>query len=652
MKKALRCLASLMWLTAEATASTVELPVIDDASLSPNGESLLMLRSDGEAYELVVRRTPDGDDRVILAAGSPPRLLNWCRWANDTRIVCSWRFSYRITRVGRVTATRLLAIDHDGSDLIELDAQTRNLIGRPQQYEPQIQDRVVSWLPGDDQHILVQLNRLDPNRPSVYRLNIYNNRLTKAFKHRSQIRHWYADSNGRVRIGVGFRTGDRPIVFRVDKTPKAYDNPAFDSEVPPVPLGFSADGAEVYMSMTHGSDRHGIYRVSYADGEVLGPVHNDTEFDVFGSLVQDPDTGRPVGVRYTRHHPHTVWFDKELDLLFRMLEAKVPGRHRQLISVDENYRRFVFHACGGISLGYFLVDRELEQVTELARDYPTLQDKDVNDITLTSYVSRDKKVIPAYLALPRDVGRGPHPTVILPHDGPYDRESARFDPWVQFLTAKGFVVLKPNYRGSVGYGELFMQAGFREWGKRMQEDLVDGVDWLVSEGIADPDRICVVGASYGGYAALVSAYRHTDRFRCAVSLAGIFNLETMVRRIYDFDLVKRNRDRVQRGSDLRANSPHHHVAEFGLPLLVVHGDEDTVVDVDQSRALISALREAGKEVEWVEQQGGDHFLSSGTQRREFFDRLGRFLDASLIAGEDVKASLRESETAPERAGGQ
>ncbi|MBM4203101.1 MAG: S9 family peptidase [Gammaproteobacteria bacterium] len=190
-------------------------------------------------------------------------------------------------------------------------------------------------------------------------------------------------------------------------------------------------------------------------------------------------------------------------------------------------------------------------------------------------------------------------------------------------------MLKPNYRGSVGYGELFMRPGFKQWGRSMQDDLIDGVDWLVKEGISDPDRVCVVGASYGGYAALVSAYRSSDRFRCAASLAGVANLDTMDRRSYDFDLVKRNRDRMQSGDQLRANSPYHHADDFVLPLLMVHGDEDTVVSVDQSRALAPELQAAKKPFSYIEQSGGDHFLSGGGQRREFFSHLGRFLDEHL-----------------------
>ncbi len=619
-----------------------ELPTLDDASLSPDGRHLLLLQSNGEAYDLAVERVGADSRRVILSATPERGLFNWCRWANNERIVCSLRTYNPVARVGMVTATRLLAVDLDGSDLLGLIPKPRNMVGRAPSFSPQIQDRVISWLPEDPAHILVQLNRQDPNRPSVYRLNIHDNTLVRVRRSRSQIRQWYADFKGHVRLGVGFRDESTPVVFGMKTMPVAYGNAAFASEVPPVPLGFSLDGQQIYMNMTNGSDRHGIYRVRYSDGEVLGPIHTDPEFDVFGSLVQDPETGEPVGVRYMRHHPHAVWFDEELATLFRSLERHVPGRHHQLISVDDDYKLFLFHAYGGISPGYFLVDRAAGKLIEIGRDYPDLKDESVVDIAPIEYPSRDGSKIPGYLAVPKHLAGQKLPTVVLPHGGPYDRDSARFDPWVQYLNDLGIAVLKPNFRGSVGYGELYMQAGYRQWGKRMQEDLVDGIDWMVREGIADPDRVCVVGASYGGFTALVSAYKYADRVRCAVSLAGISDLDRLVRRIHDFDLVNRNRDRIQSGDELRANSPYHHAAAFAIPVLLVHGDRDTVVDVEHSREMAARLKLVDKSFEYIEQPGGDHFLSGGAQRRAFYAAMGEFLGAhlQLTANRDETAITR------------
>jgi dipeptidyl aminopeptidase/acylaminoacyl peptidase len=174
-----------------------------------------------------------------------------------------------------------------------------------------------------------------------------------------------------------------------------------------------------------------------------------------------------------------------------------------------------------------------------------------------------------------------------------------------------------------------MQAGYRQWGLKMQEDLMDGLTWLVGEGVTDPEKVCVVGASYGGYTALVSAYKFSDRVTCAVSMAGISDLEKMVERFYSFELVKRNRERIQPSAQLAANSPIHQVEAIRVPLLLLHGDRDTVVRVKQSRRMARALEESGKPFRYVEQANGDHFLSMESQRMEFFAELDRFLDEHL-----------------------
>jgi dipeptidyl aminopeptidase/acylaminoacyl peptidase len=243
------------------------------------------------------------------------------------------------------------------------------------------------------------------------------------------------------------------------------------------------------------------------------------------------------------------------------------------------------------------------------------------------YTTRDGVPIPAYLAKPE--GAGPFPTILMPHGGPYARDSAEFDAWTQFLVGHGFAVLKPNYRGSVGYGEAYMQAGYKQWGQKMQEDLMDGLDWMVQQGITDPQRVCIVGASYGGYTALVSAYKFADKISCAVSLAGISNLEDMVARIYSFDLVERNRERIQASAQLAENSPIRQVTSIDVPILLMHGNRDTVVRVRQSRKFAAALARHGKTFRYVEQENGDHFLSTTSQRDEFFSEMSRFLTEHL-----------------------
>ncbi len=620
---------SLCWCVAGAVwASPLkQLPQLDDLDLAPDGTKLLMVRAGDEVYDLVVRHL-DTDAEQTLFAGGDEGLINWCRWANAQSIVCSVRYYVAAPRIGQVTHTRLFAVNADGGDFRFLIPKARNQERRPIQYEAQVQDRVLSWLVEDPEHILVQLKREMPNRPTVYKLNIYDNSMQMVQRARGKVRRWYATHEGEVRLALGYRDESVPIIYHVQgRRLTEFDAPNFVSELPPQPVGFSSDRRSVYMSMTNGNDRHGIYRVALPHGEVEESLHTDAEFDVFGSVIAHPVTGEPAGVSYLAHHPTTLFFEPKLEALFQRMRDLLPGSQMKLISSDHAYSRFVLLTYGGVAPRYYLYDRAGDALKPLGADYPGLDDADVVDLQPVTYPTRDGLTIPAYLAVP--AGPGPHPTVLLPHGGPYSRDSAEFDVWTQFLVGEGYAVLKPNYRGSVGYGEAYMQAGYKEWGLKMQRDLLDGLHWLVDQGVADAQRTCVVGASYGGYSAMVFAYKYAQDIRCAVSLAGVTDLVAMVRRLYGFDLVQRNRERIQDGSELHANSPLHQTAQIGVPVLLLHGDRDAVVRVRQSRNMAKALARAGKPHRYVEQAGGDHGLSSNTQRRQFLDELGAFLAQHL-----------------------
>jgi dipeptidyl aminopeptidase/acylaminoacyl peptidase len=197
------------------------------------------------------------------------------------------------------------------------------------------------------------------------------------------------------------------------------------------------------------------------------------------------------------------------------------------------------------------------------------------------------------------------------------------------LLNRGYAVFKPNYRGSAGYGDEFMAAGFGQWGMKMQDDLMDGLDWLVARGLVDAKRVCMVGGSYGGYAALVAAFKSPERFRCAVSFAGITDLSELVKRLYNFQFGELTIARVQDGPEREAYSPLQQVERIGVPLLIVHGDVDRRVMVEQSRELVAALEQAGKPHVYIEQANGDHFLSLESHRIEYLEALDAFLSDHL-----------------------
>ncbi|MDZ7684173.1 MAG: alpha/beta fold hydrolase [Gammaproteobacteria bacterium] len=258
----------------------------------------------------------------------------------------------------------------------------------------------------------------------------------------------------------------------------------------------------------------------------------------------------------------------------------------------------------------------------LARSYADIAP--LHHLKYISYTASDGKMIPAYLGVPE--GEGPWPTVLLPHGGPYARDTDAFDPWAELLLDRGYAVLKPNFRGSAGYGDAFMAAGFEQWGARMQQDVMDGLDWMIEQGIADPARSCVVGGSYGGYVALTAAFQAPERIRCAAAFAPVTDLKELATRERDFMFGRMNSARVQSDpAAQRSHSPLHQIDRIGVPILLMHGKLDRNVMFEQSKDFAKAMTRADKPGEFVIQETGDHFLSRTSHRIQWFEALDQFL---------------------------
>ena len=248
-------------------------------------------------------------------------------------------------------------------------------------------------------------------------------------------------------------------------------------------------------------------------------------------------------------------------------------------------------------------------------------------MTSIVYKARDGLEIPAILTLPP--GKEPKnlPLIVLPHGGPQVRDHERWDWWSQFLADRGYAVIQPNYRGSAGFGDKYLKLGDGEWGLKMQDDIVDAKTWAVETGLADPDRACVVGGSYGGYVAMRAAQRDHEHFRCAVSFAGVSDLPEMLKNGRRSIFGKYMREYWEkRTGDLSDVSPIKFTREFGAPILVVHGKKDLRVPVEQSRDLVDLLQKAGKPVVYVEQPEGDHHFSRMEDRLQFLLEMEKFLD--------------------------
>jgi len=513
------------------------LPNFDNAELSPDGTRLALLLPRGETQHLTVLDVDAGSNRLVLASDPARFLFNWCRWANEERLVCSVRAYVErvperlpgqlVVPLQRLTITRLFAVNADGSHFLELVPEAVSRTGRDIEWNSQLQDRVVSWLPEDREHILLALDRETPLRPTVYRLNIYSNRLTRIVRDRPSVRAWYADHHGEVQLGVGYR-GTRPMaVVRSGSRFLDVDVSRFATDLTPTPRGFSPDSKSLYLETFHGEQR-GIYEVRLADLAVVRPLVVNERFDVYGPLLIDDRSGELLGAVYRQDIPEVVFFDEKLEQMDAQLEQLLPGTVRVPVSVDDTRTRVVFDVRkNGTVPTHYLYDDAEKHLTRIGPRYGDIPPEWVVSIHAVTYRARDGLDIPAYYAVPERESKQ-LPTVVLPHGGPHARDTAEFDYWVQFLTSRGYAVLKPNFRGSTGYGASFLRGGYGEWGRKMQDDVIDGLDWMIAQGFTDPARVCFVGASYGGYVALTAAFQTPQRIRCAVSFAGVADLPKLI----------------------------------------------------------------------------------------------------------------------------
>lgn len=358
------------------------------------------------------------------------------------------------------------------------------------------------------------------------------------------------------------------------------------------------------------------------------------------ALAFHPVTGRLMGAsRLGDSGRRYAFADPDASNLWASVELTFPDTAPSLISASDDLKSAVIFTSGDHDSGsYQLLNTATASAYSVGQAYPTIAGDLVAPVEAISYLAADGLEITGYLTTPLGREAKDLPLIVLAHGGPASRDVMEFDWWAQAMASRGYAVLQANFRGSTGHGDAFMEAGYGEWGRKMQTDLSDGVRHLVEQGIADPARVCIVGASYGGYAALAGPTLDPGVYRCAVSVAGVSDLRGMVN--YAASRGERRDNEAVRywnrfmGGDgpgdrsLDARSPARLADKADAPILLIHGRDDTVVPIEQSRLMAAALRRAGKPVEMIELSGEDHWLSRAETRTRMLTETVRFLEAN------------------------
>jgi dipeptidyl aminopeptidase/acylaminoacyl peptidase len=378
--------------------------------------------------------------------------------------------------------------------------------------------------------------------------------------------------------------------------------------------------------------RFGVYEYDFATDTRGAAIFEHPEVDAVAAVMGE--NGRVDGVAYEDDRRRIRWLNPDLQRVQANIDRALPGKDNLILSRSSDGNRVLIFSSAADDPGtYYVYDRATHRIEGFAGPYDGLANRRFAPVRPIRFHNRDGAEIPGYLTLPPDRGERNLPLILMPHGGPFARDSWSFDPWVQFLAARGYAVLQVNFRGSTGYGRSYVERGFGQFGSGMIDDLEDGVDWLAQEGMIDPHRVCVMGASYGGYAALWAPIRHPDRYRCAISFAGVTDVRSMLR--YDNRLFVaprysrewRRRIEGEERADLSLISPLQQAARLSLPVLIAHGAQDRNVPVAQSRDLVRALTRAGTNhhVESVFYPEEAHGFSKPEDSVDFLTRVEAFL---------------------------
>lgn len=612
--------------------------------LSPDGTAFALIIPHKGRKHVLIRPIGGKGEPVVLPPYEDSE-IRWVQWANNERLLIGLAYTSRrlVFRGRRVTETRLLSASRDGTDIFNMVRGTtnkRSTSGRARivYSQAQIQDDIIDFLYDDPEHVLLALNHdLDPdNSYEVRRVKVASGLFKNISRGRRYIQNWTTDMQGNLRFGEGYR----------DKTMKAtYRNPRTDQwelmDGKPIQdnytlWGFYDDPQFAYVTGRNEAGIRGLYKFDMIAQEVVDTVYAHEKFDV-QRVIFRPYGRDPIGITLTTDRIETHYFDPAWSKRQKMLDAALKGYVNSIISSTRDNGLHIVESESDVESGaYYLFDEKSKQLHFLDVKYRGLEPKILSPMTFITYKARDGWTIPAYLTTPQGAKAENLPTVILPHGGPHVRDVWGYDYWAQFLASRGYAVFQPNFRGSSGYGIGFQNAGRKNWGLKMQDDVTDGVKMLIEKGIADPERICIVGASYGGYAALMGAVKTPDLFSCAASINGVSNLPLLVAALKEGIIggkiwIRSIGDPGEDREILRQTSPYHQAKKIKIPILLIHAKDDTRVPVAHSRAMADRLKGMKKSVEFVELKTGGHTLETESARIATLKALEKFL-AKHIGG--------------------
>lgn len=606
------------------------LPQMRGPSLSPDGTRIAFITSIEDRSVAAVGHVGDENSLVPLLRSEPGKYdIEWCRWANDRRILCGTSMVF--TERGKlIPFSRLIGVDSDGSNLKVL---LQNTSYRNAQY----QDQILDWTPNDPQTVLMQLDEDLDGVSTVHELDVHTGKSTRvvAEHQRFPLYSFATDGQGDVRLAWGYYDDATNVQYfgrLVDD--KAWRRlakiEAFQANDALAPIAVVAGTNRAYAIGTQ-NGLSSLWEMDLLDEQPPRVVFSHPKVDVDEPLFARD--GRLTGVWYEDQRPAVHYVDEKTRVRMEAIDKALPGRFNYIVDTSADESRLLIRSSSDVDAGtYLLYDEKLKHMAAVGESYPQLDPSRIAPMQAISYPARDGASIPGYLTIPSGAKAQKLPLIVMPHGGPISRDGWRFSFLRAFLVSRGYAVLQMNFRGSSGYGWDWYSAAHQDWGGLTYSDIHDGTRWAIEQGIADPNRVAIVGWSFGGYAALLGAVRNSDVYRCAVSIAGVSDLPMLLNdERHSSSILFQKKQIGTDWSKLREDSPLRHIEKIKSPILLVHGTQDYVVEVGHSEKMSQLLSRKGKAHKSVILEGATHQLDRQSDRLVLLTELEAFLRQNMQA---------------------
>jgi dipeptidyl aminopeptidase/acylaminoacyl peptidase len=487
------------------------------------------------------------------------------------------------------------------------------------------------------------MNKNNAELFDIYRLNIVTGEIKLEVENFGNVTDWVTDHNGVVRIAICSDGVNSEIYYRNDNNSKFKRIMKLNFKNSFEPLFFTFDNKNIYALSNIDRDKTTIVEYDPQEKAVIRTLYQNNDVDTTG-LSYSKKRKVLLSITYYTDRLQRVFLDKEIERIYNDIVAKLPKDIEvALVSSNKDEDKFIVRTYSDKTMGsFYLYDVKKNKIKKLTDVSPWLKAEEMADMIPIQYKSRDGLTIHGYLTIPKVARAKNLPVVVNPHGGPWVRDHWGFDPEIQFLANRGYAVLQMNYRGSTGYGKKFWEASFKQWGLKMQDDITDGVKWLIDQGIADPKRVAIYGGSYGGYAALAGLTFTPDVYACGIDYCGISNLLTDIAATppYWKPLLEMNSEMEgdpEKDKELLASvSPALHADQIKVPLLIAQGAKDPRVNINESNQMVDALKKRGINVPYIVRDNEGHGFRNEENRMDVYRAMEKFLKGCLDKKQEGK----------------